>query len=117
MRLSACCALLALGIFSGCASRHTVPASRAAQVAAPTNPPAAKTSSNEPVPAGTIQLFDGKTLKGWRISDFAGSGQVRIEDGKLILEMGTMTGVTYTNEVPTMNYEISVDAMRVDGSD
>jgi hypothetical protein len=69
------------------------------------------------VPAGAIQLFDGKTLNGWRISDFAGKGPVRVEGGKLILEMGTMTGVTYTNDVPTMNYEISVEAMRVDGSD
>jgi hypothetical protein len=65
----------------------------------------------------TQQLFDGKTLTGWRISDFAGSGAVKVEDGKLILEMGTMTGVTWTSAVPTMNYEISLDAMRVDGND
>jgi hypothetical protein len=69
------------------------------------------------LPAGATQLFDGKTLSGWRVSDFAGKGPVRVEDGKLILEMGTMTGVTYTNDVPTMNYEIGVEAMRVDGSD
>lgn len=62
-------------------------------------------------------LFDGKTLTGWRISDFAGTGPVRVENGTLILEMGTMTGITYTNTLPTMNYEISLEAMRVDGSD
>lgn len=117
MRLFACCAF-ALGIFGGCASRQA-PSSPTAAPVVPvrTNLPAAKVTASEPIPAGRTPLFDGKTLKGWRISDFAGSGPVRIEDGKLILEMGTMTGVTYTNDVPTMNYEISVDAMRVDGSD
>jgi len=68
-------------------------------------------------PPGAQQLFDGKTLAGWRISDFAGKGPVRVEDRKLILEMGTMTGVTYTNPIPTMNYEITLDAMRVEGND
>ena len=28
-----------------------------------------------------------------------------------------MTGITWTNEVPTNNYEISLEAMRVEGSD
>jgi 3-keto-disaccharide hydrolase len=28
-----------------------------------------------------------------------------------------MTGVTWTNDLPRMNYEISLEAMRVDGSD
>ena len=112
-----CISLAAFAVFVGCASRPAPVASPSAAPAARTNPPAAKATSIEPAPAGSIPLFDGKTLKGWRISDFAGTGPVRIDDGKLILEMGAMTGVTYTNEVPTMNYEISVDAMRVDGSD
>jgi hypothetical protein len=120
MRLLACCGLLVVGILSGCASREAPVATRTPSVpstAATTNQAAGKTTVQQPVPAGAIQLFDGKTLNGWRISDFAGKGPVRVEDGKLILEMGTMTGVTYTNDVPTMNYEISVEAMRVDGSD
>jgi hypothetical protein len=120
MRLFACCVLLALGILSGCTGKQAPVATRMPVVpstATNTNQAVAKTAAQQPVPAGTIPLFDGKTLNGWRISDFAGKGPVRVEDGKLILEMGTMTGVTYTNAVPTMNYEISVEAMRVDGSD
>ncbi len=62
-------------------------------------------------------LFDGKTLKGWAVTDFAGRGEVTVEKGKLILGYGYMTGVTWTNEIPRMNYEISLDAMRVEGSD
>lgn len=62
-------------------------------------------------------LFDGKTLTGWKPTDFAGHGEVVVKDGTLVLETGQMTGVTWTNDVPTMNYEISLDAMRVEGSD
>ncbi|MCI0747210.1 MAG: DUF1080 domain-containing protein [Verrucomicrobia subdivision 3 bacterium] len=82
------------------------------------NPPrAAREAARIPASQDPQPLFDGKSLKGWRISDFAGRGEVRVDDGKLVLEMGTMTGVTYTNPIPTMNYEISLEAMRVDGTD
>ena len=120
MRLFACCVLFVVGILGGCASKQARVATSTPDVSSTntnTNRAVAKAAARQPVPAGTIQLFDGETLKGWRISDFAGKGPVRVEEGKLILEMGTMTGVTYTNPVPTMNYEISVEAMRVDGSD
>src|SRR5262247_2068084 len=62
-------------------------------------------------------LFDGKTLAGWKVTDFAGRGEVNVKDGRIILESGSMTGVTWTNDLPRMNYEISLDAMRVEGSD
>lgn len=62
-------------------------------------------------------LFDGRTLTGWKITDFAGHGEVRVDKGQLILEQGTMTGVTWTNDLPRLNYEISLEAMRVKGSD
>ena len=76
--------------------------------------PSAAASTN----TGTWQsLFDGKTLKGWAVTDFAGRGDVRVENGKLILDMGVMTGVTWTSDIPKMNYEVTLDAMRVEGSD
>jgi 3-keto-disaccharide hydrolase len=70
-------------------------------------------------PKGEWQsLFDGKTLKGWAITDFAGHGEVKVEDGAIILGQGFMTGITRTNPLMAeMNYEIALDAMRVDGSD
>jgi hypothetical protein len=71
-----------------------------------------------PRPSGPEKsLFDGRTLTGWKITDFAGHGEVRVDKGRLLLEMGTMTGVTWTNDLPRLNYEISLDAMRVAGSD
>jgi hypothetical protein len=64
-----------------------------------------------------VSLFDGKTLKGWTIADFSGSGKVLTTDGKITLGSGVMTGVTWTNDIPRMNFEVELDAMRVDGSD
>src|SRR5438552_15609836 len=61
-------------------------------------------------------LFDGKTLKGWKSTDFAGRGEVTVEEGKLMLHSEVMlTGVSWTNELPRINYEVSLDAMKVDG--
>jgi hypothetical protein len=64
-------------------------------------------------------LFDGKTLKNWKVTDFAGHGRVEVKDGKLILPYGeTLTGVTWAGEaLPRDNYEIRLQAMRVDGTD
>src|SRR5689334_13543165 len=78
----------------------------------PTPPPA------QP-PAGPAwqSLFDGKTLTGWKVTDFAGRGDVKVDSGRLLLETGVMTGVTWSNDLPRMDYEISLEAMRVDGSD
>lgn len=80
---------------------------------------AEKVSTNAPSlkSKGWEALFDGKTLKGWKVTDFAGRGEVKVEKEQIILEMGVMTGITWTNPVPRMNYEISVEAMRVDGGD
>lgn len=62
-------------------------------------------------------LFDGKSLTGWKVTDFAGKGEVQVKDGTIFLGMGYMTGITRTSPVPRMNYELSLEAMRVEGSD
>jgi hypothetical protein len=65
-----------------------------------------------------ISLFDGKTLKGWKIPNFGTQGDVEVEDGKIILGFGDgCTGVTWTKDFPKWNYEVRCDAMRVDGND
>jgi hypothetical protein len=67
---------------------------------------------------GWKPLFDGQTLKGWQATEFAGHGEVHCESGMVVLGTGNdLTGVNYTNDVPKVNYEISMDAMRVQGSD
>ena len=63
-------------------------------------------------------LFDGKTLSGWKAPQFGGEGQVYVKDGTIVMEMGSMmTGVTWTGEVIRDNYELALEGMRLDGSD
>ena len=66
------------------------------------------------------KLFDGKTLAGWKSTEFGGEGEVSVVDGAIVLEMGNnMTGITWTDAVklPTIDYEISLEAKRIDGDD
>jgi hypothetical protein len=64
-------------------------------------------------------LFDGKTLKHWGITDFAGHGDVMVANGQIKIETGEdLSGITWTNgPLPRTNYEISLEAMKVQGSD
>lgn len=64
-------------------------------------------------------LFDGKTLKNWKSSNFGGEGEVAVKDGKIVMDQGSeMTGITWTGDaLPKMNYEVSLMAQRLDGSD
>ena len=62
-------------------------------------------------------LFDGSSLDGWRETPFSGRGKVRVENGAIVLEKGILTGITRTSAFPKFNYEIRLEAMRVDGYD
>jgi len=67
---------------------------------------------------GATSLFDGQTLGKWEITKFGGEGDIEVKDGNLVIGAGnSLSGVNWTGEYPKMNYEISLDAMRVDGSD
>ena len=67
---------------------------------------------------GWQAMFDGKTLKGWRETEFAGRSEVQCKPGVVVLKMGDpFTGINWTNDFPKINYEIALDAMRVSGSD
>jgi hypothetical protein len=71
-------------------------------------------------PAGSANwkpLFDGATLQGWRATPFSGHGRVHVADGAIVLEKGVMTGITWTGSFPKANYEVRLEAMRVDGYD
>ncbi|MHC4745527.1 MAG: LamG domain-containing protein, partial [Planctomycetota bacterium] len=73
---------------------------------------------SEDMPPGEASLFDGRNLGQWKIADFGGQGNVHVKDESIMLQTGdTLTGVTWTGPVLRMNYEINLDAMRVDGDD
>ena len=64
-------------------------------------------------------LFDGKSLKNWKSTEFGGEGEVEVKDGQIVLNFGSdMTGITWSGgELPKTDYELVVEAMRVDGTD
>ena len=67
-----------------------------------------------------LSLFNGKNLEGWEISNFGGEGEDTVEDGTLLVDFGAdLSGVTWKNAdvLPKTNYEITLDAKRVEGSD
>ncbi len=58
------------------------------------------------------------TLQKWVKTNFSGSGPVNISDSVIIIGAGNgLTGVTWTGGLPKKNYEISLQAMRVQGDD
>src|SRR5688500_18980968 len=70
--------------------------------------------------AGWTSLFDGRSLKGWKSTEFGGEGEVKVEDGAIVMELGQdMTGITWAGKEPPpkTNYEIAMEAARLDGSD
>ena len=63
-------------------------------------------------------LFDGKSLGKWKKTEFGGEGDVTIENGEIVMAAGhDMTGITWTGDVPTENFEIEVKARRLSGND
>ncbi|MDX9947585.1 MAG: DUF1080 domain-containing protein [Bacteroidales bacterium] len=63
-------------------------------------------------------IFDGKSLTGWEITNFGPQGPVSVSDGNIVLGMGDgSTGITWKEEFPVDNYEVSLEAMKVDGND
>jgi hypothetical protein len=69
---------------------------------------------------GWRPLFDGKSLAGWRESDFFGAGKVTVEDGAVTLGFGALTGINWADATLPFgrtNYEIRIEAARFKGSD
>lgn len=67
-----------------------------------------------------LSLFNGKDLSGWEETDYAGRGNVKVQNGELHIENGlVITGVTYTNKtvLPKTNYEIEYEAKKLNGTD
>ena len=66
-----------------------------------------------------VALFDGKTLAGWKVLDFHAAGKVSVlPDGTLEIGKGALlTGLVCTNEPRRMDYEITLEAKRVEGAD
>ena len=84
---------------------------------APEPPAQAAEEAGDP---NEIALINGKDLGEWEKTQFGGEGDVFInEDGNLEFGFGAViTGVNWKGDVPaTSNYELTLDAMKLDGND
>ncbi len=69
-------------------------------------------------PGVAIPLFDGSSLGDWKPLAMDYLGDIVIKDGAIILGRGGFfTGVTWTGPLLTMNYEMELDAKRIEGRD
>lgn len=65
-----------------------------------------------------VSLFDGEEMGFWKQTEFEQGGKSYVEDGRIVMSKGLdMSGVTWDGPVVRMNYEITLEAMRVDGYD
>ena len=63
-------------------------------------------------------LLDAPAAAGWEASPFGSAAEPRIEQGTLVIPSGEpMVGVRWTREFPRDDYEIRLEAMRVEGND
>jgi hypothetical protein len=66
-------------------------------------------------------LFDGTAMGKWKVIDsfdFRRHGRVYVDQGRIVLGPGQpATGVRWTGPMPKSDYEVSLEAMRVEGSD
>jgi hypothetical protein len=65
-------------------------------------------------------LFNGKNLDGWKETDFGGHGEIAVENGEIKVSMGAeLSGLNWTNvaALPKSNFEIELDAMKLQGND
>jgi len=77
-------------------------------------------SADTPAVGGWRSLFDGKSLAGWKESDFLGAGKVSVENGVITIGSGALTGINWATSsppFPSTNYEVRIEAARLKGSD
>ncbi len=70
------------------------------------------------VDSGWVQLFDGKSLDGWQITNFGTQGTVQVIEGEIVLGMGDgCTGITWNGNFPKTDYEVKLEAKKITGND
>jgi hypothetical protein len=63
-------------------------------------------------------MFDGKEMGQWVAAQYEEGGKVLLKDGTIVIEKGNdMTGIKWTGPLMRMNYELTLEAMRVEGED
>lgn len=72
-------------------------------------------------PGKSVALFNGKSLKGWRVvekAEFEMHGKIEVKEGEIRLEVGMpFSAITWTGDFPLEGYEIEFEAKRTSGVD
>jgi hypothetical protein len=119
---------------AGCNQPQSTPAPETKTAAVPETKPIAEAATPKPVApqpgapekpkevpeaAETeMTLFDGKEMGQWVAADYVEGGKVLLRDGTIVIEKGNdMTGIKWTGPLMRMNYELTLEAMRVSGED
>ena len=108
---------LLLGLMAGCAAPKATVAP--VKPVAESTPPVTKSVQTNQWTSNWKDLFDGKSLRNWAVTDFAGQGGVLVESNQVTIQFGAeLSGITWTNgSLPKSGYEISLDAIKITGND
>lgn len=85
----------------------------------PDNPKNTEKSDND---TAWVDLFDGKSLQGWEIIDYAGHSGITVKDKKIVIAQGEiLAGIKVTDKIaktiPTVDYEVLIKARKTMGND
>lgn len=71
-----------------------------------------------------VALFDGRSLGKWKRTEYAGGGEVRVvaefrgHGPAITVSSGAaLSGINWTGEVPKDDFEVSLEFMKIEGSD
>lgn len=86
--------------------------------------PSAARAAFAPAEAGWKPLFNGAGLDGWKRTQFAAGGEVRVEKAfrgmgpAIVVDAGErLSGFQWTGDFPKTNYEIELEALKIKGND
>ncbi len=71
-----------------------------------------------------VNLFDGSSMDGWKRTEFRGGGSVHVEQSfhggapAIVVEAGSaLSGLNWIRNAPSTNYEIAIEAAKIQGGD
>ncbi|MFK7820906.1 MAG: DUF1080 domain-containing protein [Planctomycetaceae bacterium] len=65
-----------------------------------------------------VSLFNGEDLDGWEVTEFGGEGEITVQQGGIFMDYGAdLTGLHRKWPLPKTNYEIELEAKKVEGND
>ncbi len=110
--------VLAFFLFAACAENSFAQKENSSQESSEKDKAEKKATTVQSKP---VSLFNGKDLKDWKIikeTFFDKHGDVKVEDGSIVVAAGNpATGFRYAKEVLKDEYELSLKAKRMEGSD